>query len=361
MKDNRETGFFRESGSPRARLWPSAGEYPVYDAALYAHLEDDVVRNRHYQRAIAALAPGLVALDIGTGRELLWARACLDAGARHVYAVEMMPESFAEAQQTITRLGLDGRITLIRGRSDEIELPEPVDLCVSEIIGCIGSSEGALVALEDARRRHLRPDGAMIPYRCQTRIAAATLPQSVHERPRFCEAAAAYAARIFDVVGGPFDLRLLVDGLGTESLLSSDDLFEDDLFVGSLITDQSQRATLHIDRPGRLDGLVLWVRLWCMPGEAYIDVMRDDISWWPLFFPIFYPGVQVQAGDSIALECRRSLSTDGIHPDYIVDGVLRISGGERSFSYRSSYQGGGFRSGPLYAELFRGWPRVDAS
>lgn len=337
------------------RLWPSVGEYPAYDAFAYELMEGDLVRNALYEKAVAARAPGTVALDIGTGQRLLWARACIAAGARHVYAIEEMPETAEKARKLIAELGLGDRITLIEGRSTDVELPEKVDLCVSEIIGCITSAEGVCIALADARRRHLKPGGAMIPYRGQTLVAASTWPDE-HGTPTFHEQAVPYAHRIFEHTGGPFDVRVLAENLGPQHMLSAGGLFEDDCFEETLSTKQTRTLSLRIERGGRLDGFALWMRLWCDPDGDYIDAIRDEITWLPVFLPVFYPGVQVEAGDEVQLTCERTLSKDGVHPDYRVSGRLIGSTGERPFDFASPYAGGGFRQSPFYAQLFADWP-----
>lgn len=51
----------------------------------------------------------------------------------------------------------------------QVELPEKVDYCLSEIVGGTGGSEGAAKIINNARR--------MIPQRSLTKFAAITLPE----------------------------------------------------------------------------------------------------------------------------------------------------------------------------------------
>lgn len=71
--------------------------------------------------------------------------------------------------------GLADRVTVHGGSASGVGLPERVDVCVSEVIGTIGSSEGAAAVFADARERFLRPGGASVPARCTTMAAAVTL------------------------------------------------------------------------------------------------------------------------------------------------------------------------------------------
>ncbi|GAA2362499.1 hypothetical protein [Dactylosporangium salmoneum] len=108
---------------------------------------------RAYREAISSSVRGKVALDIGTGRDALWAIQTARAGAQHVFAVEQQPDTAGQARRAIAEAGLTDRVTVIQGRSTDIELPESAQVCISEIVGNIASAEGVIIALADARRR----------------------------------------------------------------------------------------------------------------------------------------------------------------------------------------------------------------
>ena len=71
-------------------FWPSMGEYFLYDELLYHVLTHDDRRQQHYQAALHRLAPGKVVVDIGTGRDAILAQLAVAAGARRVYAIEVL-------------------------------------------------------------------------------------------------------------------------------------------------------------------------------------------------------------------------------------------------------------------------------
>src|SRR5206468_11307549 len=58
---------------------------------------------------------------------------------------------------------VEDRITLVAGWSRQIDLPEPADLLVSEVIGNEPFEEEILETTLDARRRLLKPDARLIP------------------------------------------------------------------------------------------------------------------------------------------------------------------------------------------------------
>ena len=51
----------------------------------------------------------------------------------------------------VERLGLQDVIHLIHGDATKVEIPEPADVCVSEIVGPIGGCEGAAVLIKIGR------------------------------------------------------------------------------------------------------------------------------------------------------------------------------------------------------------------
>jgi len=52
----------------------------------------------------------------------------------------------------VEEAGLADRLVLIHGDAMKVELPELADVCISELVGPIGGSEGAAVILNNARR-----------------------------------------------------------------------------------------------------------------------------------------------------------------------------------------------------------------
>ena len=330
------------------------GGYPLYDDLLYGLMARDELRLERYRSAIGR-AGAASAVDIGTGRDLALAQECLDAGVERVYAIEEIDSVYRAAGARAFALGLDDRIRVLHGRSTGVELPERVELCVSEIIGSIGSAEGVIPTLDDARRRFLVPGGTMIPERCVTRVAAVTLPDPLHDDPGFSPLALPYLQALFDLADGPFDVRLCLPGLSAADLLSAPGVFEDLCFSQPLATDEDRELVLPIERQGRLDGLALWINLWCAPDQEPIDALAQTTSWVVVFVPLLHPGAGVGPGDQVRLRCARRLSDDGVHPDYELAGRLDRQGAPAAgFHLRLPHHGPDFRQHPFYRRLFPG-------
>jgi hypothetical protein len=79
-----------------------------------------------------------------------------------VYAVEQTTVAVL-AQELVSANGFTETVEVIQGDIMDVELPEQVDVIVSEWLGGFGIDEGMLVPLIVARDRWLKPGGVMIP------------------------------------------------------------------------------------------------------------------------------------------------------------------------------------------------------
>ncbi len=332
--------------------WPSIAEYFVYDELAYHAMTSDERRNESYRAAIRERVRDKVVLEVGTGPEALLSRFCAAAGARRVYAIEMLQDSFDRASRRVRELGLDDRIEVIHGDATKVELPERADVCVSEIVGAIGGCEGAAVILNGVRHL-LAPGAQMIPARSATLYAPVELPDGMLEELAFGPLPARYVEKIFAEVGNPFDLRVCVKGLDHSHLLAQPRMFEDLDWRGTVSPSVRHEEHFEIERPGKLDGFLVWLTLDTGAGES-IDILKNEHCWLPVFFPLGNGRIDVSAGDTIEGVSGAVLCDDGLHPDYFVEGtLLRREQEPIAFRHHSERHGRTYKATPFYQRMFR--------
>jgi hypothetical protein len=94
---------------------------------------------------------------------------CLRAGASCARDQELR---LSVARRTMAQAGLKRHASFYRERSQQVELPERVDVVVCDHVGYFGIDYGILGMLADAGRRFLKPAGTIIPAELQLSVAA---------------------------------------------------------------------------------------------------------------------------------------------------------------------------------------------
>jgi len=110
-----------------------------------------------------------VILDVGCGTGIL-SIFCAEAGAKKVYAIDA--SDIADQAKRIVELNKPSdKIEVIKGKIEEIVLPEKVDVIVSEWMGLFLLFESMLESVIYARNRWLKTDGKMFPTRARLHLA----------------------------------------------------------------------------------------------------------------------------------------------------------------------------------------------
>lgn len=142
------------------------------DVTIHEEMIADHVRTNSYRTAIMRNSESIrdkVVLDVGAGTGVL-SIFCAQAGARKVYAVEAC--SIAEQAVKIIQLNnLEDKIEVIRGTVETVDLPEKVEVIVSEWMGYALLHESMLNSVIYARDKWLKPGGLILPSRAELYIA----------------------------------------------------------------------------------------------------------------------------------------------------------------------------------------------
>ena len=149
-------------------LDPSEFTETNHPSLYYQHMLADELRMRRYRKAITeAVRPGDVVADLGTGLGVL-AIMAVQAGAKLAYGIDARARSLWIAERVLCANGVSDQVKLIEGNVREVQLEEPVDLIVNELIGNYGTDEGMFDSVREFARRNLKSEGRILPARLRT-------------------------------------------------------------------------------------------------------------------------------------------------------------------------------------------------
>ncbi|XP_075994298.1 protein arginine N-methyltransferase 6 [Genypterus blacodes] len=142
------------------------------DVTIHEEMIADHVRTNTYRTAIMRNSEAIrdkVVLDVGAGTGVL-SMFCAQAGAKKVYAVEAC--SIADqAVKIVKQNKMEDRIEVIRGTVETVDLPEQVEVIVSEWMGYALLHESMLNSVIYARDKWLKPGGLILPSKAELYIA----------------------------------------------------------------------------------------------------------------------------------------------------------------------------------------------
>ncbi|XP_013407254.1 histone-arginine methyltransferase CARMER isoform X2 [Lingula anatina] len=135
------------------------------------NMMQDYIRTSTYQRSMLANPVDFnnkVVLDVGAGSGILSFFA-VQAGARKVYGIEASSMA-VHAKELVHQNKLSGKIVIVPGKVEEVEIPEPVDVIISEPMGYMLFNERMLESFLHAKK-WLKPGGKMYPSRGDLHVA----------------------------------------------------------------------------------------------------------------------------------------------------------------------------------------------
>ena len=287
----------------------------MYSITSYGAMIGDRARISAFAEAMRrVITPGSVVIDLGAGPGLFALLACR-LGARRVYAIEPA-DAIQVAKEIAVANGLADRIEFIQAMSTDITLPERADVIVSDIGGVMPWFQTHLSSIADARRRLLKPGGALIPRRDSVWAAVVDAP-ALH----------AYHTAPWDDCGFDFNMqparRLAVNtfvkgSVKAEQLLTGTTRWAtvDYMLVEAWNVDAQVRWS--VARPGTGHGVLVGPDRTLVDGITFSNALDgtgtvgQDNIYSTLFFPWESPQL-LAAGDIVELELRASL----VGTDYV--------------------------------------------
>ena len=275
-------------------------QYNDYSVDAYGTMIRDKRRMGAFSEALRrAIQPGSVVLDIGAATGIFSFLAC-QYGAARVYAVE--PDNSIDVARACAK-GIPGAesITWIQSLSTDIDLPEQVDVVVGDLHGVLPFFKGNLDSLSDARKRHLKPGGRMIPFRDMLHAVPAHAPE---------EFLRVQEPWLDNVYGLDFSAALpyvtntwwRAKALPTlaENLLASPQCWGEVPYATADISGLDRTLAWPIERAGTLHGLYVWFDGDLGDGIGYSNAPHlPELVYGRAFFPL-ERAVEVVPGDKLS-------------------------------------------------------------
>lgn len=282
-----------------------------YSLPVHLRMLNDTARTLAWQKAIEnTITPDDIVLDIGTGNGILAATAAR-CGAKHVYAVEYT-EFIEVARSVFKKNGLEDKITLIRGSSLDIDLPQKATVLVSEIIGNDPFDEGIIHTFNDAKERLLTPDAQIIPQGLQVFAYAAEMPAAKYGQYHVSKETLEHWHKLYHIDFSPFlelgyadeSLGIMLTNEDAQALrfLSSPIALSQVDFRKAIQSVEAVAQEFTIERAGLLNAVLLYFDV-DVGGGVKLSIDPNTIapsnSW---NFPLHLSTPrQVQRGDKLTL------------------------------------------------------------
>jgi protein arginine N-methyltransferase 1 len=310
----------------------------MYSLHDFGDMIADAERFDAYSKAIAkAVRPGDAVLEIGCGPGVFALQACR-AGAKKVYAIDS-EEIVHFARQLAEANGFAERMEFIQSDSRKVQLPERMNVIVSDIRGSLPFFGHAIASIEDARQRLLAPGGRLIPQRD-------TLKAALIEASDFYSKLVSpwsHSSAGLDLSGS---LSLLLNGsygshFGRDQLLTDPQTWA--------VLDYSTGATacaaadlrLSVSRAGIAHGLCLWFDTELIDGIGYSSGPSPRKTIYGQVFLPWLEAVPVQQGQQIFV----NLQTNLVGEEYIWrwETKVCVNGQDADRHFRqSTFQGANF-------------------
>lgn len=268
--------------------------------SFHRKLLNDFGRMNAYREAIqSTVRPGDIVLDAGSGSGILAMFAC-QAGAKRVYAVEREDIIFA-ARQLAKENGFEDRIVFLRQQIKDVDIPEPVDVIISELISKSVLGQKMSETIGWCRDSFLKPGGRILPEKVTLWIAPV-------ENEKFSRHLEFPETESFGINFDSFRQRSLnyphsTSGRSMPLLAPGQPAYLYHAFTSPLSDKLASTLVFEPSREAVVHGFVTWFTALLSPTTTLSTFPPGTPSWDNHFFPLINP-LNVSPGMKIELFLR---------------------------------------------------------
>jgi type I protein arginine methyltransferase len=314
----------------------------MYSLRNFGDMIGDSARFNAYAKAISrSVRPGDVVAEIGCGPAVFSLLACR-AGAKRVYAIET-EDIIDVARQIAVANGFADRIQFFQSDSRKVELPERVDVIVSDIRGVLPLFDGAVASLHDARKRFLAPEGVLIPRRDVLKVAiieSEKIYSNLASPWKTCVSRVKLSIPLQLVLNTCHRITVEFDQLisGPEALCTLD-------YMGNPGPDVSGKLVFRANRSGTAHGICVWFETELYEDIGFSAGPESSTIYGQLFLPWLDP-VLIEERQEISVDLHANL----VGKDYIWRWETETTpreGGEKVHFRQSTFEGANVSSHTL--------------
>jgi protein arginine N-methyltransferase 1 len=307
----------------------------MYSLRHFGDMIGDSARFNAYAKAIShSVRAGDVVAEIGCGPAVFALLAC-QAGAKRVYAIET-EDVIEVARQIAAANGFADRIQFFQDDSRKVELPERVDVIVSDIRGVLPLFDGALASLQDAKTRFLNPNGVMIPRRDVLKAAI------VEDEKAYSRLTSPWKTCVQQLeLSIPLHLVLNTGhsvAIKVEQLISEPEEWCTLDYMASRGPDVSGKLAFRVKRNGTAHGMCVWFETELYEDIGFSSGPESPVTiYGQLFLPWLEP-VAIEEGQVILVNLHAKL----VGKDYLwrwETEAANADGGKRARFRQSTFEG----------------------
>lgn len=301
----------RQPGMLTARLgisWVLSEIVPTWHVPMM----NDHDRNTAYYAGLkAAVTADRQVFEIGAGSGLLSMMAAR-LGAKSVVACEAVPLIAETAQRIVERNHCQDVVKILAKTSLEVEvgkdLPEKADLLVHEIFSSELIGEHVLPAIEDAKRRLIKPDAKIIPATASVMIALV----GGDDVARYVHVDGAFGFDLQDFnVNSTKKLPLYGEDLQLTLMSEDVEAFHFDFVNDSVFPSQNKTLAITATESGRCYGVLQWIRFAIDETTRFDNhpARKQAVSGWQRIVFRFDEPVILQRGSVVSIFAGHDRST----------------------------------------------------